>query len=592
MTKTASTKTTTTTTTKRMPASQVGLESFRDHNVIDTCNGLVERMATESETGFDMLYINMPWKSISIEYASKMPVANLVKNKTHAGLLLWVDSPCVSKANDLLDAWGFKFHSVMHITSYAKPGPKDAVAAPIVSAEETAEGTVETDDMDTTETTTTTEATTTTETTTTTTGQVKAAAPRKGLVPHGWTVDGLVPSRSRQLWFAVRNTAADDVTTPYLKDASFIRKRLQATSTFEYSKTTEGTSTTLSSKKKNLDNWLLFPEYDAYVPAELRQALETIHRPNARVLSMFSDSINRNWYTWGPNVPGYVSGPLRPDSAFPISNAMLKYFSSMKGATVQKYLTLMNLYAVQFAKQLGNEQLQTVEIGEDGKPREYLTPLVTGRMQDFFEDLNRKYAEGGGSVECEMAAYSPVNLEGLAGFRDMAPDMQTQVLLLVGQVIRSVLKKNADATDRRKRAVKRKRELNTEEDVAEGEMKPHIPRKFGIAAPVDVSKDLAGFMGLAEGEKVARTTAVKFINEYIGKNKLQNPEKKSEINFDEGLQNLFSPGPSFGPVTYFNLWKLLGPHFIKKKKASVPPQPSAETPLPERLPLRPTQGVA
>jgi len=250
----ASTTTTTTTTTKRMmPASQVGLESFRNPNVLENCNGLIDLLATESEIGFDMLYINMPWKSVSMEYASNMPVANLVKNKNNAGLLLWVDSPCVSKANTLLDAWGFKFHSVMHVTSYAKPGPKDAVTVPI-SAEEAAEGTVENDDMDTTETeattTTTIEATTTTEATTT--GQVKAAPPRKGLVPHGWTVDGVVPSRSRQLWFAVRNTATDDVATPYLKDASFIRKRLQPTSTFEYSKATEGTSTTLSSKKKNL----------------------------------------------------------------------------------------------------------------------------------------------------------------------------------------------------------------------------------------------------------------------------------------------------------------------------------------------------
>jgi hypothetical protein len=333
----------------------------------------------------------------------------------------------------------------------------------------------------------------------------------------------------------------------------------------------------------------LFPEYDAYVPTELRQALETIHRPNARVLSMFSDSVNRNWYTWGPNVPGYVSGPLRQDGAFPIVNAMLRYFSPMKGATVQKYLTLMNLYAVQFAKQLGNEKMLTVELDEDGKPREYLTPLVIGRMQDFFEDLSRKYAEGGG-VESEMAAYSPISLEGLAAFREMSPDMQTQVLLLVGQVIRSVLKKNADATERRKKAVKRKRELNGVEE--EGEPKPRIPRKFGIAAPVDISKDLADFMGLGAGEKVARTTVVKFVNEYIGKNNLQNPEKKSEIKFDEVLEGLFNPGPSFGPVTYFNLWKLLGPHFLKKKKSSSLPPASAGSPLPERLPLRPTQGVA
>jgi chromatin remodeling complex protein RSC6 len=172
----------------------------------------------------------------------------------------------------------------------------------------------------------------------------------------------------------------------------------------------------------------------------------------------------------------------------------------------------------------------------------------------------------------------------------MSPDMQTQVLLLVGQVIRSVLKKNADATERRKKAVKRKRELNGVEE--EGEPKPRIPRKFGIAAPVDISKDLADFMGLGAGEKVARTTVVKFVNEYIGKNNLQNPEKKSEIKFDETLQGLFNPGPSFGPVTYFNLWKLLGPHFLTKKKSSSLPPASAGSPLPARQPLRPTQGVA
>jgi hypothetical protein len=569
--------------TKRVPPFQVGLEKFRDPKVLAACNGLVTDMATREASGFDMLYINMPWKSISMDYAATLPVANLVKNNTHAGVLLWVDSPCIAKANTLLDAWGFKFHSVMHVTSYVNPAPSVAPAPAAAAVEAVAEAAEGADEMD---------ATTTTTTTTTDQNQnvVKAAAPRKGLVPHGWTVDGIVPSRSRQLWFAVRNTAADDVTTPYLKDASFIRKRLQATSTFEYSKSTEGTSTTLSSKKKNLDSWLLFPEYDAYVPAELRQALETIHRPNARVLSMFSDSVNRNWYTWGPNVPGYVSGPLRQDGGFPIVNALLKYFSSMKGATVQKYLTLMNLYAVQSAKQMGNEEVHTVELDEDGKPREYLTPLVMGRMQDFFEDLVRKYTESGGIVECDMAAYSPVSLAGLSGFREMTPEMQAQILLLVGQVIRSVLQKNADATERRKKAVKRKRELNGAEE--EGEPKPRIPRKFGIAAPVDISKDLADFMGLAAGEKVARTTVVKFVNEYIGAHNLQNPEKKSEIKFDETLQGLFNPGPSFGPVTYFNLWKLLGPHFISKKKASSLPPSSAGSLPPARQPLMPTQGSA
>ena len=112
-------------TTKRIPAFQAGLEKLRDPNVLNTCNGLVTDMS-----GFDLLYINMPWKSISMDYASNMPVANLVKNKDHAGLLLWVDSPCVNKANALLDTWGFTFHSVLHVTSYANP-PITPTATPV-----------------------------------------------------------------------------------------------------------------------------------------------------------------------------------------------------------------------------------------------------------------------------------------------------------------------------------------------------------------------------------------------------------------------------------------------------------------------------
>jgi hypothetical protein len=551
------------TATKRNSPFHAGLEKLRDSDVLQTCNTLITDMGKHVGTtkGFDLLYVNMPWKSVSMDYASNLPLANLVKNNEHAGLLLWVDSPCIHKANTLLDTWGFKFHSVLHVTSYVNPAPTEKPAV-----DDTMEVAAPNDES------------------------TAKPVPRKAVVPHGWTVDGIVPSRSRQLWFAVRNTG-EDVSTPYLKDASFIRKRLQAASTFEYSKATEATVTTLSSKKKNLDNWLVFPEYDAHVPVEIRQALETIHKPNARVLSLFADSVNRNWYTWGPNIPGYVSGPLRTDGGFPIVNALLKYFSPMKGATVQKYLTLMNLYAVQYAKQLGSKEMSTVELDEEGKPKEFLTPLVAGRMQDFFTDLLRRHKESGGATECEMASSTVIQLEALHAFADLKPDLQTQVLLLVGQVIRGVLKKNAEATERRKRAIKRKRDLNGGEDgEVEGEPKPRVPRKFGIAAPVEISKDLSGFMGLAAGEKVARTTVVKYINEYIGKHNLQNPAKKSEIKFDDALQRLFNPAPSFGPVTYFNLCKLLGPHFVTPKKASA--LLPGGTPLPALQPLTPTQGVA
>lgn len=560
--------------TKRTSAFHVGLEKMRNDKILKTSKDSLKQLAkivTEhTDNAFDLLYLNMPWKTISMEYAANLPVNDLVAGKENAGLLLWVDSPCVQKATKLLDVWGFQFHSVLHVTSYTNPATISATPGPDTAAAEATAETVNevTESNNTTEVVATEEETKTTTTTTN----------RKNVVPHGWMVDGIVPSKSRQLWFATRGN-----DTSFLKDTSFIRKRLQATSEFVYSKANE--STILSSKKKNLDSWQVFPEYDAYVPSDILETLETIHKPASRVLSLFGNSLSRNWYTWGPNIPGYLCCPAPGgDSGFPVMNALLKYFTSMKGATVQKYLTLMNLYAVQYAKQLGSLD----ENDENGQPKQHLTPIVTGRMTDFFTDLLRKYHEGGGVAVSVLASASKVNLESLPNMLELQPDVQTQVLLLVAQVIRVILKKNADATERRKKAIKRKRELNPDEEGVEGQPKERMPRKFGIAAPVDISDNLAKFLDLPPGEKVARTTVVKQINEYISKNNLQNPSKKSEINCDEALLKLLNPGPNFGQVTYFNLCKLLGPHFYSSKK---PTGPVEGKPLPPGLNRSQTQGV-
>lgn len=300
----------------------------------------------------------------------------------------------------------------------------------------------------------------------------------------------------------------------------------------------------------------------AYVPAEIEALLGTIHKTSAKVLSLFSDKLHRSWFCWGPNVPGYVSCPMRPDGGFSLMNAFLKYFGAMKGATVQKYLTLMNLYAVQSAKQLGIAEAGNVEMDDDGNPKQHLTPLVAGRMKDFCEDVRRRYDEAGGIQESPLACASFLGVNVLETFADLEPVRQTQVLVLVAHIIRGVMEKHAEASVRRKRAIKRKRE-----SVEEGEeqQRPREPRKFGIAAPVDVSEELCKFLGMVPGEKVARTAVVKQINQYILEKSLQNPQRRSEILCDEPLKKLLNPGPNF-VVNYFNLCKLLGPHFISTKK--------------------------
>lgn len=537
---------------KRNFAFNAGLEKMKDVDIFKTTS---ERLATlaklassNKDLAFDMLYVNMPWKTVAVDEVMNLPIADLAKTD-NAGLLMWVDSPCVVDATKILDKWGFRFHSVLHVTTYANPSPAAAVA-PV--------------EMTTTTTTNTNAVANASDTVVVEEEEKKpqdapaaASASKKGVVPTGWNVQGIVPSRSRQLWFAVKGDSG-----VFLKDASFIRKRLSATSTFEFSK--ETTSIALSSKKKNLDDWVVYPEYLAYVPQEVEAALATIHKANASVLSLFSDKLHRTWYTWGPNVPGYVSCPMRPDGGFSIVNAFLKYFGAMKGATVQKYFTLVNLYAVQSAKQLGLAETGNVEMDEDGNPKQYLTPLVTGRMKDFCEDVIRRYQEAGGIQENELALASFVNLDVLGKFADLKPVRQTQVLVLVAQIIRGVMQKHAEASERRKRAIKRKREAVEENGEGEEE-RPRAPRKFGIAAPVDISGELCTFLGMVPGEKVARTTVVKQINQYITEKNLQNPQRRSEILCDEPLKKLLNPGPNF-VVNYFNLCKLLGPHFISAKK--------------------------
>ena len=543
------TTTVATETSRRSSLIQQGVEKMKDDNILDTTAqclvNLGNTIKSDDSLAFDVIYANIPWKTVGVEYLSSLPVPLLVSSKQYAGLFMWVDSPDVAKANEVLNTWGFSFHTVIHISMYAAPAPTPVEVE--TNGNDAPEATTETD--------------------------ISKAA-KKAAVPHGWHVDGILPSRSRQLWFAVKTPTGDasSTTTPYLKDISFIRKRLAVTSTVVYTKTS---AAGLSSKKKNFENWQIFPEYDSYVAPDVRLALETIIKPNARVLSLFSDKVSRAWYTWGPNVPGYLSTPLLSDNnGLPLTAALVKYFSYMKSVTIQKYVTLVNLYATQLAKQLGS--------GNEDPTAVYLTPVVIGRMKDFFVDLLRRYQDGNpeprDDTQTVLVLSTPLSLNRLVEFDSLGAEMQTQVLLLIGQVINFVLKKNTEASDRRKRAGKRRRDASgtAEGDAQEEGTVPdakaapatRTPRKFGIAAPVPISDDLADFMSIPRGEKVARTTVVKFINDYIAKNNLQNPERKSEILINQALANVLNPSAQFGPVTYFNLSKLLGPHFKGKVTSS------------------------
>lgn len=81
-----------------------------------------------------------------------------------------------------------------------------------------------------------------------------------------------------------------------------------------------------------------------------------------------------------------------------------------------------------------------------------------------------------------------------------------------------------------------------------------------FAIPIDVSEKLSCFMGLKEGQKVARMEVTKYIMDYIKTNNLQNPNNNQCIVPDVKLNTLFQHDAE--NLTYFNMQKHIHKHFI------------------------------
>lgn len=84
----------------------------------------------------------------------------------------------------------------------------------------------------------------------------------------------------------------------------------------------------------------------------------------------------------------------------------------------------------------------------------------------------------------------------------------------------------------------------------------------GFAVPKPVSSALCSFMKKPEGSEFARTEVTKYIIKYIQENKLQNPNDKREILPDKALKTILKPKKNT-PVTYFNIQRLMNPHFTQ-----------------------------
>lgn len=92
----------------------------------------------------------------------------------------------------------------------------------------------------------------------------------------------------------------------------------------------------------------------------------------------------------------------------------------------------------------------------------------------------------------------------------------------------------------------------------------------GFLKPVNISSELASFIGSKKDELKSRVDVTRFICKYIKDQELQNPDDKRNILVEKDpklkkLLNFDTKGEE--PLTYYTLQKYLKTHFVPTKKA-------------------------
>lgn len=93
-----------------------------------------------------------------------------------------------------------------------------------------------------------------------------------------------------------------------------------------------------------------------------------------------------------------------------------------------------------------------------------------------------------------------------------------------------------------------------------------VPHQSGIAKPGYISEELCTFIGVTAETKMARTEVIKYINQYIKDNKLQDAANKKVIVPDAKLRELLHNPKE--EVTFFNLQTLMKPHYADPSKSA------------------------
>ena len=137
------------------------------------------------------------------------------------------------------------------------------------------------------------------------------------------------------------------------------------------------------------------------------------------------------------------------------------------------------------------------------------------------------------------------------------------------------------------------RKIRTHIEDPTGEKQAERSKNNGFNKPRDVSPALRSFLGLGATDQISRTDVTKRVNAYVTEKGLKNGKF---ITLDEPLKTLLNV-PADVQVSFLNLQKFLGPHYLKdpnapekpraKKAPAEDPAASSETAPPKEKKMRP-----
>jgi len=129
--------------------------------------------------------------------------------------------------------------------------------------------------------------------------------------------------------------------------------------------------------------------------------------------------------------------------------------------------------------------------------------------------------------------------------------------------IETVLSEIAALRSELKSLTKIVRKIKAKQDDPNGEKSANRAKNNGFNREQKISDKLRTFLGLEEGKLVSRSFVTRAINAYVKENGLKHPDNGRVLVLDQKLRDLLQP-PADVQVTFLNLQKYLGPHYIKE----------------------------